>query len=237
MLLRILLPMALISTALAQGGFGGPGWYEIANVQSGKALSLDRDMSRVTQFPQSNEEGQAWFFQAADPGFFFIRNGVNGNTLEPTAGANSSPVLAAPFHGTPSQQWRLDRAKDGNALIVNHFGKTLDVPGGTSQDGAPMQIYDLNGDSNQRFILRPLRGEFGARWRGEGRRESAAVTCASDNGRRKYCEADTRDGVRLVRQISSSACRLNETWGFDQRGIWVDRGCGAEFQVGPAGRR
>lgn len=237
MLLHSLLLTTLVSAALAQGGFRGPGWYEITNVKSGKALSLDRSMSNVTQFPPSNGENQAWFFQPADQGFFFIRNGVNGNALEPTAGGNSSIVLAAPFHSTPSQQWRLERGKDGNALIINRYGRTLDLPNGTDRDGVSMQIYDPNGDSNQRFMLRPLPGEFGGRWRGEGRGEEHheggyAVTCASEDGRRKYCEADTHDGVRMVRQISGAPCRMNETWGFDRRGIWVDRGCRAEFQIG-----
>ena len=238
-LLSILLSMVLASAALAQGGFTGPGWYQIVNVRSGKALSLDRDMSTVTQFPPSNMEFQAWIIDPADPGFFFIRNGLNGNALEPTAGANSSIVLGAPFQGTPSQQWRLDRARDGNALIVNRYGKALDLPGGSVRDGIRMQIYDPNGDPNQRFMLRRLQGEFGSRWRGAGRgeerreerREGATVACSSEDGRRRFCDADTRNGVRLLRQISGD-CRLNETWGFDNRGIWVDRGCRAEFQVG-----
>ena len=165
LLLGCLLPLALVPAALTQGGFSGPGWYQITNVKSGKALSLDRDMSSVVQFPPSVMEFQAWQFQPADPGFFFIRNGVNGNALEPTAGANSSMVLASPFHGTPSQQWRLDRGKDGNALIVNRSGKALDLPKGTVHDGVRMQIYDVNGDPNQRFMFRPLQGEYGARWR------------------------------------------------------------------------
>jgi Protein of unknown function (DUF3011)/Ricin-type beta-trefoil lectin domain-like len=233
--------MALIPAALAQGGFDGPGWYQITNLKSGKALALDRDLSSVVQFPPSAMEFQAWLFQPANPGYFFIRNGVNGNTLEPTAGANSSPVLAAPFRGTISQMWRLQPGKDGNALIVNYYGKTLDLPNGSPRDGVRMQIYDLNGDSNQRYMLRRVNGDYGARWRGEGRREERreegrgggyAVTCASEDGRRKFCQVDTRAGVRLVRELGGSACRLNETWGFDQRGIWVDRGCRAEFQVG-----
>jgi len=240
-LFRGLLLTTVVSAALAQGGFGGPGWYQIANVKSGKALSLDPNMSNVTQFPPSNGENQAWLIQPADQGFFFIRNGVNGNALEPTGGGNSSMVLAAPFQGTPSQQWRLERGKDGNALIINRFGKTLDLPNGTDRDGVPMQIYDPNGDSNQRFMLRPLPGDFGRRWRGEGRGEGRgggrgdkgySITCSSDDGHRKYCQADTRNGVRMARQISGAPCRMNETWGFDNRGIWVDRGCRAEFQVG-----
>jgi len=61
------------------------------------------------------------------------------------------------------------------------------------------------------------------------------VTCSSDNGRRNYCNVDTRRGVRLSRQISGSPCTQGQTWGFDDRGIWVDRGCRAEFIVGAGG--
>jgi hypothetical protein len=58
------------------------------------------------------------------------------------------------------------------------------------------------------------------------------VYCASDNGRRNYCGADTRGGVRLVRQRSDAPCISGRTWGYDRRGIWVDRGCRAEFITG-----
>jgi Protein of unknown function (DUF3011) len=58
------------------------------------------------------------------------------------------------------------------------------------------------------------------------------VSCSSDDGRRHYCDADTRDGVRLSRQLSDTPCREGETWGSDRRGVWVDRGCRAEFELG-----
>ena len=58
------------------------------------------------------------------------------------------------------------------------------------------------------------------------------VYCASDDGRRNYCGADTRGGVRLVRQRSDAPCISGRTWGYDRRGIWVDRGCRAEFITG-----
>jgi len=59
-----------------------------------------------------------------------------------------------------------------------------------------------------------------------------ALYCASDDGRRNYCGADTRGGVRLARQRSDAPCIAGRTWGFDRRGIWVDRGCRAEFVTG-----
>jgi hypothetical protein len=58
----------------------------------------------------------------------------------------------------------------------------------------------------------------------------ATVRCESD-GNYRHCRADTRDGVQLSRQLSKSACRYNDTWGYDRRGIWVDRGCRGDFQL------
>jgi hypothetical protein len=63
------------------------------------------------------------------------------------------------------------------------------------------------------------------------------ITCSSDDGNRHYCNVDTRRGVRLSRQISGSACVETRTWGYDSRGIWVDRGCRAEFVLRNGGDR
>jgi hypothetical protein len=37
--------------------------------------------------------------------------------------------------------------------------------------------------------------------------------------------------VRLLRQISCSPCQQGSTWGDDSRGVWVDRGFRAEFEI------
>ena len=68
--------------------------------------------------------------------------------------------------------------------------------------------------------------------RDRGYGEGQVLSCASDDGRRHYCQADTRGGVQLLKQRSDSACREGYSWGYDRRGIWVDRGCRADFQVG-----
>jgi hypothetical protein len=69
----------------------------------------------------------------------------------------------------------------------------------------------------------------------QGYGQGQLITCSSDDGKRNYCNADTRRGVRLSRQISGSACIATQTWGYDNRGIWVDRGCRAEFVVNGGG--
>jgi hypothetical protein len=60
----------------------------------------------------------------------------------------------------------------------------------------------------------------------------STISCKSDDMRRHYCAADTRGGVTLARQRSDAACIQGRTWGYDRNGVWVDRGCRAEFAVG-----
>lgn len=62
--------------------------------------------------------------------------------------------------------------------------------------------------------------------------QASTVTCESKGGAYRSCSVDTRNGVRLSRQLSSQGCWQNDTWGYDRNRIWVDRGCRAEFQVG-----
>jgi len=61
------------------------------------------------------------------------------------------------------------------------------------------------------------------------------ITCASDDMRRHYCPIDTQGRVRMVNQRSGSPCIQGQSWGYDNRGIWVDRGCRADFVVGRGG--
>ena len=62
------------------------------------------------------------------------------------------------------------------------------------------------------------------------------VVCESRDGRRHRCAADTLGQITLGRQITrDSNCVEGRTWGSDSRGIWVDRGCRAEFLIADNG--
>jgi Protein of unknown function (DUF3011) len=52
--------------------------------------------------------------------------------------------------------------------------------------------------------------------------------CSSDDFNFRGCRVNTYGGVRLIRQRSESPCVFGQTWGFDDRGVWVDRGCRAD---------
>jgi len=63
-------------------------------------------------------------------------------------------------------------------------------------------------------------------------KQGQIILCNSDDGEKHYCEADTRYGARLVKQRSTAPCKENESWGYDEQGIWVDKGCGGDFTLG-----
>jgi len=65
---------------------------------------------------------------------------------------------------------------------------------------------------------------FAGQFRGQ------TITCSSNSGRRSWCNVP-RGNVTLNRQISGAPCIQGQTWGRDNRGLWVDRGCPAEFLV------
>lgn len=59
---------------------------------------------------------------------------------------------------------------------------------------------------------------------------AGTVTCRSQGGYER-CSANTADGVVLQEELRGD-CVEDRSWGYDPGGIWVDRGCSAEFAVG-----
>jgi hypothetical protein len=76
-------------------------------------------------------------------------------------------------------------------------------------------------------------GRGGGMGGGPRRGPAQIITCSSNDGRRNYCGLNGLDprGIVMTRQISGSECRRGYSWDVDRRGLWVDRGCRAEFQV------
>jgi hypothetical protein len=62
------------------------------------------------------------------------------------------------------------------------------------------------------------------------------VRCESWGSRYTYCPVQTYGNVTLRHEFSRYSCQYGRGWGYDRRGIWVDRGCRAEFAV-DEGRR
>jgi len=74
--------------------------------------------------------------------------------------------------------------------------------------------------------------EVGRGGDGGGSYGNRIVQCESTNQRTRECAANTRGGVRLVRQLSDTRCVEGQNWGYHSDRVWVAGGCRAEFEVG-----
>ena len=70
-------------------------------------------------------------------------------------------------------------------------------------------------------------------YNGYARGLDRVVRCESRDGRTRWCQMDTRGGVRLVRQFSDRACVRGRTWGVRGGSVWVSRGCRGRFAASP----
>ncbi|HET6912564.1 MAG TPA: DUF3011 domain-containing protein [Rhodanobacteraceae bacterium] len=59
------------------------------------------------------------------------------------------------------------------------------------------------------------------------------IVCESQDGHYNRCQVPWDGGVRMVQQISESACIRGQTWGERRHSVWVNQGCRARFA--PAG--
>ena len=96
---------------------------------------------------------------------------------------------------------------------------------------------DWGFDEKGVWVDNGCRGEFvlGRTAGGIGPMSSATrgtVTCESINNGQNRCNADTTFGVSLGRVLSQNECVRGDSWGFDAQGIWVSKGCRAEFVLG-----
>lgn len=68
--------------------------------------------------------------------------------------------------------------------------------------------------------------------------QSGRIVCSSINYQPNRCSVRTEGRVQLIRELSTgNLCRQGRTWGFDERSIWVNNGCRAEFEFGRRGGR
>lgn len=251
-------PFAIpVAQAQLPSGYSGPGRYKIECVASGKVLDVDlRDGRTVRQWdaaygsdllnPPNSVRNQQWDIEDAGSGFVRIRSAQTGMTLDvqhPNI-HEAVPVTLSRAGNDQTQLWRIDDIGQGRVKITSRVGKSLDLPDGSHSNGKLFQVFPPNGGDNQKFVLfRIDRGrDFASdrrpdnEFRGgdndfRGWGETYMIYCSSDDMERVWCPADSRFGVRIIRQRSQAGCVEGQTWGYGKRGIWVDRGCRADFRV------
>jgi hypothetical protein len=95
---------------------------------------------------------------------------------------------------------------------------------------ADFTVGEYRNDQNQNGVYQEANRDDGHTRQDD--RNSQTISCNSDDEKRHSCSFDTRGGVRLLAQHSDAACNEGYSWGSDERGIWVDHGCRADFTAG-----
>ena len=73
-------------------------------------------------------------------------------------------------------------------------------------------------------------GGGGGGWGGGGGNTSGSIECSSRNYQPARCGATINRGVTIERVLGGE-CIEGRTWGWDNRGIWVNNGCRARFRI------
>lgn len=168
-------------------------------------------------------QGSTWGYDAQG---IWVDRGCRAEFLvyPDAGGSNAGTITCSENTGVSTSRCAVDTSR--GVLMVRQLS------------GSPCTLNSTWGyDTNGIWVSRGCRAEFALGGTSALNEQvmggGQAITCSSDDERRHTCPIDVRGGVQLTRQISGSACTQGSSWGYDQQGIWVDRGCRAEFMVTP----
>ena len=135
----------------AATGFDPNKCYKIVNKATGKVLDVEggslANFARIFQWTLHGGANQQWQLTKLTNGFFEIKNRKSDKLLDivGTGGNCANGVKTEQYinDNTGSQQWNLVRQADGSYKMINRTcNKTLKVEGGSTADGAPVELYD-----------------------------------------------------------------------------------------------
>ena len=137
------------------------GDYQIKNVGSGLSLGLPGASKAtgtpVEQLPASGDS-TLWHFDSAGGGYYRITNVNSGQVLNVSGGSGlaGAAIIQWPAQGpNPGNDlWRVFKHQDGSFGFISQLSlQGLEVKGGASTAGAPLEQDFINDSNAQKFTL------------------------------------------------------------------------------------
>ena len=230
-------PAAAAPAAAAFQGYNQGGQTITCSSNDGNRHYCNIDTSRGVQMSRQISgsaciQGQTWGY---DRRGVWVDRGCRAEFFSGGINQGRPWQQQGPIFTCSSDDGRRNYCGIPSGTNPNSIGMTRQISGSPCIQGQTWGV-----DRRGLWVDKGCRAEFASRggngsgmW--GGRPQAQIITCSSDDGRRNYCSLPNginRNRVGMTRQISGSACIRNQTWGVDRRGLWVDKGCRAEFQVG-----
>lgn len=95
------------------------------------------------------------------------------------------------------------------------------------------RTWGADGDGSGIWVTGGCRGRFVVtRGRPFATAKPTTITCSSKDGAYQHCATPTwGHRIWVEKQLGATECKQGDNWGLDFKGIWVERGCSAEFAV------
>jgi hypothetical protein len=139
--------------------------FLIWNLNSQKVLDVPGSSSansvRIIQYTKHGGLNQQWKLEAAGTSFLIV-SVATGKVLDVQGGSRSAGAAIIQYsrHGGANQRWTLERDNTpGGASVAVHrirsqlSGLMLDVPWGSTQNGAQLQQWWFSPTTNQIWFL------------------------------------------------------------------------------------
>ena len=139
------------------------GYYTIKNTSSGKYLDVTYASTtpgtRVQIWDGNSSCAQEWAIQAVGSDYMFI-NACSGLALDALGNGNTNgtPIQIFSKNFTSAQLWTIRSLNpapvaDGFYSLLTTAGTAMDIRGGSTTNGSPLQIYSSNGTGAQQWQL------------------------------------------------------------------------------------
>ncbi len=217
------------------------------NDVTNRLSSRVRDNQLSMQINSNNMGGDP---DPGQPKALTVMYSLNGQNSQSTV--REGEMLRLPLNTTSQNGLQIVRASYGSAYRTNDVTDRLSSRVRDNQLNMQVNSYNMGGDPDPgqaktltvEYLMNGQNGQSVAR-DGEnlhvpynynknttsGLLQRMRCESSSSDWGRKYCTADTRNGVRLTRNLGDSDCREGSTWGYDNNGVWVSNGCRAEFET------
>ncbi|MBI1761269.1 MAG: RICIN domain-containing protein [Acidobacteria bacterium] len=209
------------------------GRYEIQLVATNRLLDIGNG-NQVVQREASRARSQQWDLEIAGGNYYSIRSAETGEvmTFEGRGESGDNVILTRERRNDEAQLWEIRPGPDNGYYFIARNGKSMDSPSSARNDGGRMQLYNRNGEANQRFRLRLVddRTRLDDRNRGRDRyddrgRENSGASSLRWSGRVDgEIEIEVRGNVVRERHISGQApydVRTSSGWSLPRRDVTV----------------